>query len=93
MVASTDAELHEMAARIGVARRHWQSPPKASTSHYDICKQMRAKAISFGAVEVSTRQMAAMTSRRRLTGELGDPGDALAWFFSDRLTRRAASTP
>lgn len=93
MAASSDEELHAMAARIGVPRRHWQSPAVASTSHYDICKQMRAKAISFGAIEVSTRQMAAMTCRRRLTGDLGDPGDALAWFWNDRPTRRAASTP
>ena len=36
MIADTDAELHAMAAKIGVQRKWWQSPEKTSGSHYDI---------------------------------------------------------
>ncbi|WP_330914077.1 DUF4031 domain-containing protein [Pseudomonas sp. GXZC] len=35
LVATTDKELHAMAAAIGVARRWHQAPPKQA-SHYDI---------------------------------------------------------
>lgn len=79
MLADTDQELHDMAERIGVARRWWQSPAKTSGSHYDIALTKRALAIQHGAVEITLRQAAAMNMRRRVTGELGDPVSALAW--------------
>ena len=79
MLADTDEELHAMAARIGVARRWWQSPAKTSGSHYDIALSKRALAVQHGAVEITLRQAAAMNHRRRLTGELGRPEDAQAW--------------
>lgn len=52
MAADTLDELHAMADRLGV-KRWFQSKPGAP--HYDICKANRAKAIRFGAVEVSRR--------------------------------------
>lgn len=76
MVADTDEELHAMAARIGVARRWHQAPPKHD-SHYDIALSRRALAIAAGAVEITWRQCAAMNWRRRLTGHLGAPDDAV----------------
>jgi hypothetical protein len=79
LLADTDAELHAMAARIGVARRHWQSPEKTSGSHYDICLSKRALAVRFGAIEITWRQAGAMNLRRRVTGELGKPEDAQSW--------------
>ena len=79
LIADTDAELHAMAARIGVARRWWQSPEKTSGSHYDIAMSMRALAIKAGAIEITLKQCAAMDARRRVTGELGDPETAIAW--------------
>lgn len=48
--ADTDEELHAMADRIGVARRWFQQPPKASWKHYDISLGMKAKALAAGAV-------------------------------------------
>lgn len=90
MLADSDDELHLMAARIGVARRWWQSPEKTSGSHYDICLSKRAKAIAFGAVEITLRQAAIMNRRRRLTGSLGNPGDAEAWLSSDVASRRGS---
>lgn len=88
MIADTDDELHAMAARIGVARRWWQSPEKTSGSHYDIALSKRAIAVKFGAVEITLRQCAAMNTRRRATGQLGQPADAVAW-LRERSTAHA----
>lgn len=79
MLADSDKELHEMADKIGVARKWWQSPEKTAGSHYDICLSKKAKAIEFGAIEITWRQAGAMNSRRRVTGELGKPEDAEEW--------------
>lgn len=78
MIADTDAELHEMASRIGVRRRWHQHPPEHD-SHYDICLAMRRTAVVAGAIEITWRQAGAMIARRRVTGHLGSPRDALAW--------------
>lgn len=58
MVAETVDELHVMADAIGVARVHFHR------AHYNICQQMRAKAVRRGAVEVS--EVAAARIRRVL---------------------------
>jgi hypothetical protein len=78
MIADTDEELHEMAGKIGVARKWHQAPPRHS-SHYDIALSMRAKAVALGAIEITWRQAGAMNSRRRVTGSLGSPEDAEEW--------------
>lgn len=69
MIADTDAELHDMAARIGVARRHHQN---RSVSHYDISLIKRVHAVQLGAREITVRQCALMTRPRRV-----HPGAAL----------------
>ena len=94
MIASDDDELHAMAARIGVARKHWQSPAHTSGSHYDICKSMRTLALNAGAVPVTLRQLVAMNARRSATGELGDPATAEDWHrehLAASRSRRAAA--
>ena len=50
MWADSDEELHAMATTIGVARRWFQYPPKASWKHYDICLSKKALALQSGAV-------------------------------------------
>lgn len=65
MIADSLDELHQMAARIGVARRHFQCPPKARNPHYDICKANRAKAIEYGALEVTSRKIVEVGRRLR----------------------------
>lgn len=92
MLADSDEELHAMAARIGVQRRHWQSPLKTSGSHYDIALSKRELAVAAGAIEITLRQAAAMNARRRVTGELGSPLDAEEWVSNWRAERRAAAT-
>lgn len=91
MIADTDAELHAMADKIGVARRWHQAPPKHE-SHYDIALSKRALAITHGAIPITWRQCGLMTMRRRATGQLGDPETAEAW-RAERLAARKESTP
>lgn len=50
MFADTEAELHAMADAIGIARKWFQKPPKASWRHYDICVTKKKLAISKGAI-------------------------------------------
>jgi len=58
MGADTEAELHEMAMRIGVRRRWYQG------DHYDICMKMRARAVIRGAKEVTQREFVQIVRRR-----------------------------
>ena len=55
MMADTPEELHEMADKIGVARRHAQHK---TLLHYDICKSKRSLAVGHGAIEIGRRQLA-----------------------------------
>lgn len=89
MLADTDDELHAMARAIGVARRWWQSPQTTSCSHYDICLAKRAAAVRLRAVEITQRQAAAMNARRRVTGALGNPEQALEWLRAHRAALRS----
>jgi hypothetical protein len=88
MLADTDEELHAMAARIGVARKWWQSPEKTSGSHYDIALSKKALALAAGAVPITYRQAGAMNSRRRVTGQLGAPETAEDWLKEHLAQRR-----
>ena len=55
MIADTLIELHEMADKIGVARRWFQE--HASIPHYDICKSKRTLAIKSGAVPIERQEL------------------------------------
>lgn len=68
MIADTPAELHAMADRIGVARRWFQTPPKASFWHYDIAKSKRALAVAAGAIECDRNAFVAHLRRIRESG-------------------------
>lgn len=57
MFADDIDDLHAMAHRIGVSRRWFQTPPKASWDHYDICLSKKALAIAYGAVELPYREL------------------------------------
>ena len=86
MLSDSDNELHQMADKIGVNRKWWQSPEKTSGSHYDICLSKKAKAIQYGAIEITWRQAGAMNFRRKITGELGKPEDAVEWMKNYKAT-------
>lgn len=70
MFAHTDEELHQMADRIGLARRWFQG------DHYDVSIGLRKKAINAGAVEVTLRQASVMMLARRRGGILHPPAIA-----------------
>lgn len=89
MLADSDAELHALADRIGVARKWHQAPPKHS-SHYDIALTKKALALAAGAIAITWRQAGAMNARRRVTGSLGTPEDSTAWLENYQAERRAA---
>jgi hypothetical protein len=55
MLADSLEELHAMAGRIGVQRRHFQHDGR--WPHYDICKAKRELAIRHGAIETSTKDI------------------------------------
>lgn len=54
LTADTEAELHAMADKIGVARKWYQT--KASAPHYDIALSKRSLAVQFGAIEITWRE-------------------------------------
>ena len=56
MIADTPEELHRMADQIGIKRRWYQGPGKASCPHYDVSKSRRQLAIQLGAVECIGRR-------------------------------------
>ncbi len=63
MIADTIDELHQMADKIGINRKWFQS--KASSPHYDICKSKREHAVKFGAIEVDRKGLVNIIRRLR----------------------------
>jgi len=57
MVADSTEELLAMADRIGVQRK-WIQNPGTTREHFDICYSKRLRAVAFGAVEISMRELA-----------------------------------
>jgi hypothetical protein len=54
MMADTEEELHAMARRLNLKRAWFQpGPPAHSVAHYDLTVRKRARAVEFGAIEVS----------------------------------------
>ncbi len=90
MISDDDATLHAMARRIGVARK-WHQKPGTPRSHYDICLSKKALALVAGAIPITWKQAGAMTARRRETGELGSPDDAIAWLQTHHAKRQRGS--
>lgn len=74
MLADTDEELREMADKLGIPQKWHQG------NHFDICLTKRALAVQLGAVEVTYKQMGAMNRRKEVTGSMGSPDEAIAWF-------------
>lgn len=72
MIADGEAELHEMARKIGVARRWFQG------DHYDITQGKKALAIKHGARAITWRQLGKMVGRRRRGLPLGEPDEEAA---------------
>lgn len=72
MIADTPNELHAMADRIGMQRRWFQAPPKASFWHYDIAKSKRVLAVAAGAIDCDRNDFVAALRRIRESKVFGD---------------------
>lgn len=80
MIADTPEELRAMAMRIGVAQK-WIQHEGTFKEHFDIAQVKKKSAIYQGAIPITWRETAAMCQRRRITGSLGNPNDAVAWLI------------
>jgi hypothetical protein len=82
MIANEDAELHAVAARIGMKAEWFQG------DHYDVPLTLRALAIEAGAVAITYRQAGAMRRRRAVEGQCGPPEAAVAWYAGWRRRKQ-----
>ncbi len=78
LIADSEAELHAVAARIGMKREWFQG------DHYDVPLTRRDMAIEAGAIPVSYRQAGAMRRRLAVEGTCGEPEDAVGWYAAWR---------
>ena len=83
MWADTAAELHAMAAAIGMKRDWYQTPDgpnraPVSFPHYDVSQSRRKLAVQHGAIELERRE--AVDSRRSIRARIiDDPAFAATW--------------
>jgi Protein of unknown function (DUF4031) len=67
LIADTDEELHEFAARMGMRREWFQHKSgRPHHAHYDLPERARADALAYGAVEVTWRHLGRMLRDRRV---------------------------
>ena len=70
LMADTLAELHAMAAQLGLPRRAFQD--KTSGAHYDVTAALRQEAIALGAIPISRHtdraQVRAVIARAKAQG-------------------------
>jgi len=68
MIADSTCELLLMARQIGIPLK-WIQKPGTAREHFDICREKRALAISFGAIEISQRLMVKLLRERKVKNE------------------------
>ncbi|HEF4732691.1 DUF4031 domain-containing protein [Burkholderia multivorans] len=93
LIADTSDELLAMVRAIDVNPK-WIQHRGTRDEHFDIAISKRAAAIAAGAVAITFEQCGAMNKRRKVTGSLGSPDDAVEWlkmFIADRHAARAAA--
>ncbi len=83
MIADTEAELHAMADKIGVARKWYQK------DHYDIALSKRSLAVQHGAVEITMKQLAVMASEVRRGRPMPKP-EEVEGIIAQRIDSRAS---
>ncbi|HDR8930478.1 TPA: DUF4031 domain-containing protein [Burkholderia vietnamiensis] len=94
LIADTTDELLVMVREIGVNPK-WIQHPGTRDEHFDIAISKRAAAIAAGAIPITFRECGAMNKRRKVTGSLGSPTDAVAWleqFIAARHRSRAGDS-
>ena len=73
LMADDPAELHRLAAQLGIKRTSFQSPPRASAPHYDLTAYERKQAIAKGAVPCSRDLVVIIARRLRATHRSAAP--------------------
>ncbi len=69
LLADDPAELHAMAAALGIPPRGYQRHRRSEAlNHYDVPESLRLRAIELGAVPVTWREMARLTREWRRAG-------------------------
>lgn len=83
LFADTDKELQALASAIGLAPEWSYELPGNGGTYYQVSTGLRVQAMrkrkGLEAREVTAPQASAMLARRRATGELGAPADAIEW--------------
>jgi hypothetical protein len=64
MTADTHDELEEMARKVGL-KPEWIQKPGTTREHYDMNPAKRRKAVAFGAIELTWREMGEWWSNRK----------------------------
>lgn len=64
LLADTPEELHAMADKLGIPRRYFQDHPWRW--HHDLPEHLRARAIEFGAQELTLREVGALLKLRKV---------------------------
>jgi hypothetical protein len=67
LMADTHEELMSMANKIGVKRK-WLQKAGTWREHFDVCLEMRAKAVKAGAVELTARELMLKMRKRPTPG-------------------------
>ncbi|KVG33818.1 DUF4031 domain-containing protein [Burkholderia diffusa] len=91
LIADTTDELLAMVQAIGVNPK-WIQHAGTRDEHFDIAISKRAAAIAAGAIAITYRECSAMNKRRRVTGALGSPADAIEWLEQFIAARRRAAS-
>lgn len=68
LMADTDEELHEFAARLGL-RRSWHQKPGTPISHCDVTDSKRDEALRLGAVPIGYMSRESMDLLKRKMNE------------------------
>lgn len=72
LTADTPEELHAFADELGLWRSRFQSKPgRPWVDHYDIDGPRRDRAVTLGAVEITTREAGAQVARKREAARRG----------------------
>lgn len=86
LIADTEAELHAMAQKIGVARKWYQG------DHYDVSMEKRELAIKFGAQPITLKQCSAMAMMQRAGRRMGTPETAIDRYLAWKDSHAAPSS-
>ncbi len=74
LVADTEDELHEFAARLGMRRAWFQyKASRPHHGHYDVPERWRDQVLAEGAVPVSWRELGQMVRARRVGASGSSP--------------------